>query len=349
VEVIEVSEGEEEVEVEGEEVVCMSSIDAKLCGLKENGWCVVSGVLTPTEVEGALEDFWEWAEEILGVKRGSEEVLRSDGWFAALHGIIKHYGVGQSKMMWKLRLHPGIQALFRRVWGCNDGDDLITSFDGCSVVRPPEGSRRLTFNPDRKPWFHVDQTPGTSASHKIAGTSWGLKAVQGGVNLYDSDEDDACFYILTGSHVYHEEFFVVHASEWKTPPRGDFFMLSEAHIKWYESKGCTRMCVPVKSGSVTLWDSRLVHCSKPPNANRAHASRWRLTAFVCMMPRALCPPRVLERRKEIVRTNRTTCHWPNQPRVNAHRPRATHLEGLPVYKESEECYVKKNPACLKLV
>jgi len=290
---------------------------------------VEAEVLTESDIGCAVDDFWTWAESILGYSRENPVLLETTNWFFSLHGIIKHYGVGQSRMMWNLRLNERVQSLFRRVW-CEKGA-LITSFDGCSVVRPPEGSRRQTFNPSRKPWFHVDQTPRREKAGVAAPTtSWGAGAIQGAVNLYASSADDACFYILDGSHLLHAKFF----AETGVDARGDFFMLSEEHIAWYEAQGCRRMAIPVSAGSVTLWDSRLVHCSKPPDAARANTSRWRLTAFVCMMPRRFAGQKVLERRVAAVRNNRTTCHWPIKPRLNVQRPRATHMQGRP-YRELE--------------
>lgn len=293
--------------------------------LKRRGWVVVEHVLDPEEVTDAINDFWTWAETILGRSRYDKTLARTRLWFVSLHGIIKNYAVGQSPMMWKLRLNSRVQDLFRVVWGVDDDTRMITSFDGCSVVRPPEGTRRATFRPSAKPWFHVDQTPATSANAKLASTSFGAKAIQGAVNLFDSDADDACFYVLDGSHLLHARFFREHAHE---RPSGDFFMLSNEHIQWYEAQGCERVAVAVTAGSVTLWDSRLVHCSKLPSPGRAHPERWRLTAFICMMPRKLCTAKTLARRCKIALDNRTTCHWPNQPRVNARKPRETHMGEL---------------------
>lgn len=310
-----------------------------------NGWVVLDCVLDVEEVEESINDFWEWAECILGRDRASAEIMRTRFWFATTHGIIKHYNIGQSAFMWNLRKKPAVQEIFRAIWDVDASADLVTSFDGCSVVRPPEGSQRLTFSDARKPWFHVDQTPATTANTALASTRWGAKAIQGAINLMDSDEDDACFYILDKSHRLHGDFFHAHAHEWDKTPTGDFFMLTEEHIAWYEARGCKRMAVPVCAGSMTLWDSRLVHCSKPPSKNRSNPHRWRLTAFVCMMPRSCIPRSVQEKRRAIATDNRTTCHWPNQPRVNARRPRDIHI-GDAGYRELEGAL---DSECMKLV
>lgn len=301
----------------------------ELLPLKTRGYVVVDDVLSTSDCMHAKELFFSWMEEVLGIPRDDDRLLQTPNWFANIHGIIKHYGAGQTAFMWYLRSHPHVQRIFRKIWALDDDATMVTSFDGMSVVRPPENSRRATFHP-AKTWLHVDQTPETSANTQPT-TQWGAKCIQGAVNIMDSTEHDACLYVLENSHLLHKKFFKHHAHEWKTTPKGDFFMLSPAHIAWYEQHGCTRVAVPVKHGSMTLWDSRLVHCGKAPSPNR-HTARWRLTAFVCMVPSHFCTPNVKKRRQKAVQDNRTTCHWPHKPRVNAKKPRETHIKNIP-YKE----------------
>lgn len=287
--------------------------------LKENGWAVVADVLTKEEVKEAVRLFVDW----------KAATIKKEEWFSAMHGIIKHYGVGHSAMMWYVRSLPAVQAVFQEAWA-SEGKKMVSSFDGMCVIRPPEGSRRAVFNPDNI-WLHVDQTPNTSANAKLPYTSWGAKCIQGAVNLTKSDEDDGCFYLLDGSHKFHEEFFRVHDLGKAT---GDFFMMTKEHIAWYEAKGCRRKAVAVSRGSMTLWDSRLVHCGKLPDRGRQHPNRWRLVAFVSMVPRAFCNATVRAKRKRNAQDNRTTSHWPHTPRVNSKKPRESHLRGMP-YREVE--------------
>lgn len=308
--------------------------------LASQGWCVVEDVLPEADVLHARDIFWKWAERILGMERTDPRLMETRNWFTALHGILKHYGVGQSEFMWYLRGHDNVQKIFSHIWKTRD---LLSSMDGLCVVRPPENSRRLKFQESRT-WLHTDQTPDTSANAKLPSTKWGAKCIQGAVNLFPSDEDDAGFYILDGSHNFHSEFFRVFREEWENVPRGDFFILKPHHIEWFEGKGCRRMSVAVPSGSMTLWDSRLIHCGKPPSASRQHPSRWRLTAFICMTPASVCDPKVGAKRKKWVYENRTTSHWPTKPKLNAKRPRISHVGNIP-YRE-EEPFI---PASFKLV
>jgi len=294
---------------------------------------VVEDVLSKEEVMKGRDLFWGWAEKILGMGRDDPRLLESGNWFTTLHGIIKNYGVGQSPLMWWLREHPQVQGIFREIWGLRETSSLLPSFTGLCCVRPPEGTRRHTFDP-AKIWLHTDQTPNTSADRKIPTTRWGAKCVQGAVNLFRSGEDDGCFYILDGSHKFHAEFFREHAEEFSggKMPTKDFSMMKPHHIQWFEAKGCARKAVAVKKGSMTLWDSRLVHCGKLPNAGRKHPNRWRLTAFVCMIPAVGVEKKILERREKAARTNRTTSHWPQRVRLNPAKPRYPEGTNIP-YKE----------------
>jgi len=291
---------------------------------------VVEDVLSEEEVSHAIGVFWEWAEKILGLSRDDPRLMDTSNWFSTIHGIIKHYGVGQTEFMWHLRNHPNVLKIFRHIWKT---PNLITSMDGLCVLRPPENSRRATFKANRT-WLHTDQTPETSSDMSIPATRWGAKCIQGAVNLYPSNEDDACFYVLDGSHRFHEDFFREFSHEWAKPPRGNFQIMKPHHIQWFEDRGCKRTAVAVPAGSMTLWDSRLIHCGKPPSANRSHAGRWRLTAFICMTPTSTCKAETRKKRKRWVRENRTTSHWPGKPKLNPKRPREMHMGNIP-YREVE--------------
>lgn len=51
-----------------------------------------------------------------------------------------------------------------------------------------------------------------------------------------------------------------------------------------------------------------------------------------MVPRNFCNQMVREKRKRNAIEGRTTSHWPHTPRVNAKRPRESHLRGM-TYRE----------------
>ena len=59
-----------------------------------------------------------------------------------------------------------------------------------------------------------------------------------------------------------------------------------------------------------LWDSRTIHCSsgslEPPDAK---AELMRAISLVCMMPRRLTAPEVLEQRKRAVGRVISTTNW----------------------------------------
>ncbi len=53
--------------------------------------------------------------------------------------------------MWHTRTLPKVKPAFEKIWKT---DDLLVSFDGCGVFRPPE------YNPEWRTnggWYHIDQ------------------------------------------------------------------------------------------------------------------------------------------------------------------------------------------------
>jgi hypothetical protein len=67
----------------------------------------------------------------------------------------------------------------------------------------------------------------------------------------------------------------------------------------------------MEAGDMLLWDSRTIHCSSgslepPPEAK---AELMRAISLICMMPRRLTPPAVLEQRKCAVERVTSTTNW----------------------------------------
>jgi hypothetical protein len=75
----------------------------------------------------------------------------------------------------------------------------------------------------------------------------------------------------------------------------------------------------LEPGDMLLWDSRTIHCSsgslEPPEPR---AELMRAVSLVCMMPRRLTPPAVLEQRKHAVEAVISTTNWTDRF-INADR------------------------------
>jgi hypothetical protein len=146
---------------------------------------------------------------------------------SAIHGIIKHYGVGQSPFMWKCRdwLYP----LFSKFWGTSD---LICSFDGANFYT---GTGRERTNP--RSWLHRDQRP----EHQD------FRMIQGVMQLVDNTDGNGCLVVVPESH--RIKFEGKTSADWFRIPEN---IPCQLHY--------------CRNDMPTLWlfDSRLWHANSPP-------------------------------------------------------------------------------------
>ena len=277
--------------------------------LQDNGYSVVGGVLDESECSRFTDMTWEWLSSLgSGIDRHDPLTWTSSKWPKGTHGLIQHYNVGHSPFSWGVRMNTNVRKVFGDLWGT---DDLVTSFDGVCIKRPPEITRCRFESSADKSWLHCDQSKGTV--NKVP-TVNGWQCIQGAVNLEDSDIGDGCFHVLSGSHRFHS------SASWEGTNK-DWYKLSETDIKWYESKGCVSTKVTCPKGGMVLWDSRSIHASSNPVKGRAHPGRFRYTVFVCMTPRRHVSSIVQKRRKKAFDEGRTTSHWPSRTCLFGKTPR----------------------------
>ncbi|KAJ3270413.1 hypothetical protein HK104_004922 [Borealophlyctis nickersoniae] len=67
------------------------------------------------------------------------------------------------------------------------------------------------------------------------------------------------------------------------------------------------------AGSLIIWDSRLIHCNRPPSPQ---SGSTRAVVYICMMPRSLATEATLKERIELHKKHCTTGHWPHELVVN---------------------------------
>ncbi|RUS21600.1 hypothetical protein BC937DRAFT_92144 [Endogone sp. FLAS-F59071] len=91
------------------------------------------------------------------------------------------------------------------------------------------------------------------------------------------------------------------------------------------------------AGTLMLWDSRTIHCNRPPTPQ----GRTRAVAYVCMFKRDRATPAILQERCEYYETWRTTTHWPT--------PVTAHPEATIVKQKGERPYGKKDKLVRSLV
>ncbi|CAN0320047.1 unnamed protein product, partial [Pylaiella littoralis] len=267
--------------------------------LQTNGYCVVGGVLSPTECDHAVDGLWEWLGSLgSGIERLNPSTWGSDRWpMSSGHSLIQHYSIGHAPFAWDVRMNKNVLKVFGSLWGT---EDLITSFNGVCVMRPPELTKCI-FRPSvDKSWLHCDQSKMTV--DKVP-TVHGWQCIQGGVNLEASGQGDGCFRVLSGSHMLHATAPWVGTSK-------DWYKLSVEDVAWYKGQGCVDTLVTCPKGGLVLWDSRAIHANtKPGNPG------FRYTTFVCMTPRSHLTSSRAKRRRDAFENDRTTSHWPNRMRL----------------------------------
>ncbi|CAM9177576.1 unnamed protein product [Ectocarpus sp. 13 AM-2016] len=265
--------------------------------LVTNGYSVVGGVLSSDDCTQAVDGTWAWLASLgSGIEPSNPKTWvlwpKSFG-----HGLVQHYGIGQAPFFWEVRMNKNVRGVFESLWGT---PDLVTSFDGVCIRRPPEMTRCRHESKKDQPWLHCDQSKQTVG--KVP-TVNGWQCIQGGVNLEASDEGDACFRVLSGSHTLHA------SAPWQGTSK-DYYALADSEIDWYKSQGCVDTKVTCPKGGMVLWDSRAIHSNTNPVKGRNNPGRFRYTLFVCMIPRSHLSIECAEKRRNAFQENRTASHWP---------------------------------------
>lgn len=247
--------------------------------LEEKGYVVIPDVLSLEEVESAKAEFFDWKE--------------ASGAKTEIHGIFKHYGVGNTRHAWMIRTNPKVQQVFADLWETTI-DNLIVSQDGSCWI-PKECKTK------DKIWTHTDQGPVVE----------GVQCYQGFVALTDNSERS--LVVFEGSHKLHKEYFDTHEVKDK---KSNWQLLEHDYLKGLEDK---RKVLEVKAGSLVLWESRVFHQNQYGKAE----SEERLVQYVCYMPKdhKKNTKAQQKKREEYHKTGRTTTHWPVGIRVNPQQPR----------------------------
>jgi len=220
-------------------------------------------------------------------------------------------GIGQSPFMWYCRCLPKVKTAFASIWGGDE--DLLTSYDGCGVFRPPEVDEKWRT---KGGWFHIDQN---------CYSKRGRNAVQGQLNLFPSGEGDGGLVVVPKSTHMVEGALSSADGICAKYPRGDFVRINR-NADWWASYRYTaandhdyrpvKLCLD--AGDFAMWDSRCIHCNAPATEMSdeplAKTTLKRLTAYICMTPARLAasPQDLALQRTFAFQNGWTTNHWPHE-------------------------------------
>jgi len=263
----------------------------------------------PDEVERATGLFWEHMErEYPKVHRKNPISWSNDRWEClktTTTGVVAGGGIGQSNFLWYLRGLPSVRKAFETVW---EDDDLLVSYDGCGVFRPPEYDESWAT---RGGWFHVDQN---GYSKK------GRHCVQGLINLLPSGPNDGGLVVVPKSHILFEHLFATR-DDICNRKGADFAKLDHLNLKeiWGGEYFPVKVCLD--PGDFVMWDSRTTHCNHPATMLEKSAAGKkdpvllrRLVAYICMTPTRLASnlKELRNSRVNAVHSGITTNHWPHE-------------------------------------
>lgn len=283
--------------------------------LQNEGFVVIKSALSSTQADHALDLTWNFLEGLgTGIDRGDASTWNDDRWPIAVHGgIIPSQGIGHSAAQWFIRSVPAIKQAFAAVW---DDDDLLVSFDGMALWRPPSVDPNWLTTRGGS-WLHIDQHP--------VGRP-GFHCVQGLVSLRPTSPTSGGNIVVPRSHRLFEsipERYTERLARIDTSI--DHFRFPADDPQLAETPPI--MC-HLETGDMLLWDSRTIHCSSPgsPEAgagagagtDAAAPELVRAVSLVCMMPRSRSNDQVIERRRAAVVNRTSTTNWSDRF-INADR------------------------------
>jgi len=265
--------------------------------LLEHGYVVIAEILSADESRHALNLTWDYLEGLeTGIDRDDIETWDDDRWPTAVHGgILPGHGIGHSQAQWFIRSAPGLKKAFAAIW---DSEDLLVSFDGMALWRPWAIKPQWRTNRAGS-WLHIDQHPISRP---------GLQCVQGLVNLLTSSPETGGNVLIPGSHKTFDTIAQVY------PERLSRVPLDVDHFRFPSDDpmlaGKQPIMCHLEAGDLLLWDSRTIHCSSGSiELPQPQHELMRAVGLVCMMPRSLTPPKVLDLRRRAVETVTSTTNW----------------------------------------
>ncbi|KAJ3293360.1 hypothetical protein HDU79_000396 [Rhizoclosmatium sp. JEL0117] len=277
--------------------------------LARDGVATIPGVISQEDCEHIRARIFSELEAVTKNRFQFEnpatwQQLRRD--MNSLHRMLmQNYRLGHMQPIWDLRQTPSVVACFAKLWNVNP-EDLITSFDGLSVLLPEPGKPYTAIDTFK---LHLDQGKG----------SRGLESYQGFITLYPVTENDATLNVLEGSHELHDAYFKAHPNESSFALQNPDFYATKTR-KSTKTIGCPNTYVLASAGSLVLWDSRTVHRGSAPALGHTPTTP-RMVVYICMTPRAKASPAMMQKRIRVFEGLRMTGHLPHRVKMFGEEPR----------------------------
>lgn len=276
--------------------------------LKERGWAIVPGVISPEKAQGYVDRMHDWLEKWgIGYNRNdpSTRFAKYLPWHSR-GGLYNRYGIGHEQFVWDIKSEPALINTFEMLWGTQE---LVVSYDGVNMSIPDVG--RPKTDPAFVPWAHVDQSP----------LRRNLQCVQGILNLLPNGPEDGGLMVLDKSNAYYTELWEHFDDKkgpngWNTIP---WQTIDEDMNSWLLAKGCTWTKLCPGPGDLMLWDSRTIHYGAVPSSTND-----RFAAYVCYKPAKYISEEVRRGRLEAFNKKQNTAHDPSVIRIPERQPPEDH-------------------------
>jgi hypothetical protein len=298
----------------GDHLFTLAQMEEAKVYLANNGYVVITDVLGAEE---QLEVRKQLGEDFAGLNTGIASDLQTEPTNLQLPGLFSKgiskdpaAGLHNCSSIWKVRC--AAEQPFARLYGVDAGGSaLVTSFDSMTYFR--HSPKHATDTP----WWHVDSN--------------GKECIQGLVLLSDTTEYTGGLVVIPGSHTHHPQTMADLVDSGKSV-KGNFLPIDwtrPAMQKLFADCGGARL-VTAPKGSISLWDSRLVHSNTPrirePTVEEKQTMDGgfsRLGFYVCMMPRN---PEWEQHRQGLAASGCMTNHWPGMEMRAQHLifPRSVH-------------------------
>lgn len=289
--------------------------EAWLEHLHNEGYVVVKSILTPQQINEAIDLLWTHIESDLSpqdIAIDRNDVETWDAWHLDERGIIAGR-TAQCQGAWYVRGMSRIKQVFTQIWKT---DNLLVSMDAVFAWRP------FWLRQEWTPYtegLHLDQNPFEKPE---------FCCVQGMVPLYDVTEEIGGLEVVRQSHMDEAKAeFRARYDNKRSRRHGDWFPLDSTDPMQGHGE-----LVLACAGDLILWDSRTVHggrvgsrtykatSAQHESTTRNNCQLARLSVPVCMTPRAWAKDNVAPDRRNAFERGDCLSHWPHErASVGGHR------------------------------
>jgi hypothetical protein len=197
-------------------------------------------------VAHALDLIWWFLEaQGTGVRRGQPATWRDDDWSPSggNPGLHSAYGLAQCEAAWFVRSKPRVQRVWAGLFGVRT-DELITSFDGISLLRPSGIDASWQIGAGN---FHID-----GRRHEGGFDPKRRAVCQGLVNLLPTAAHKGGNVLVPRSHHRYHELSQKYSDHGLKPDTGDIIQNNPEEIA-----GAIK--VEMLPGDALVWDDRTIH------------------------------------------------------------------------------------------